>query len=238
MIHFRRLSSPPDRSARAGFTLVEMLTVVGIITLLIALTAPTLVDVIRSTRLNSAGDSLVNRISLAQQSAIGLSAEVEVRFYKYIDANSDRPDALSFYAYQVVHDRGNNLPPLALSEPYFLESGIIFSDNGQLSPLLQETRQQTEADTNRYLFNPAVANVNPDQVQYAALRFYPDGSCRSFMGTGTGENKGPGAFIIPELQTSFLTLIESRFGSDVSAPKNFYCVQIDSYTGKTRVYRP
>lgn len=238
-------SKTPARSGR-GFTLVEMLTVVGIITLLVALTAPTLVDVIRSTRLSSAGDSLITRISLAQQSAVSLSSEVELRFYKYIDSNSERPDRKAFYAYQVVHDPGNQKPPRALSEPYYLESGIVIADDQELSPLCRDDNltPQTEVGTSegtdeRFLFTPN-ADARPNEVEYTALRFYPDGSCRSLSGGDEEEEEGvpgPAAYVVPALQQSFLTLVESRF-ADSSNPTNFYCIQIDPYTGKTRVYRP
>jgi uncharacterized protein (TIGR02596 family) len=231
---FKRPSSGP----KSGFTLVEMITVIGIIALLVALVTPALVDVIRSTRLGSAGDSLVNRISLAQQSAVSLNTEVELRFYKYIDENSDRPSDTAYYAYQVV-----STPPSGEAQPisdvYYLESGVILSSLQSLSPLLTASVQQRPNASGNFLFTPTTKGIQPDAVTYAALRFYTDGSCRvlSENDAGTTAAESATAFTIPPLTESFLTVIESR-DAEAGLPKNFYCVQIDTYTGKTRVYRP
>ncbi len=231
-------SKPLVKNKQQAFTLVEMLTVVGIIALLVALVTPALVDVIRSTRLNSSGDSLLNRLSLAQQSAIAKSVEVEMRFYKYTDQNSDRPGDAMFYAYQVV-ETPNMGDPKALSEAYYLDSGIILSKEQNLSPLLQTTTEQQGTAANQYIFEPG-SGVGGANVEYAALRFYPDGSCRLLNDQDPGETALAAAlaFTVPSLQNSFMTLVEARSVDTGTVPNNFYCLQIDSYTGKVRVYRP
>jgi len=45
------------------------------------------------------------------------------------------------------------------------------------------------------------------------------------------------AYTVPPYDQSFMTIIESKDALSTQ-PRNFFCVQIDSYTGKTRVYRP
>lgn len=234
-------SKSHSRFARpAAFTLVELLTVVGIIALLIALATPTLVDVIRSTRLSSAGDSLLNRLSLAQQEAVARSKEVEVRFYKYVNPSSERPSENLFYAYQVV-ETPSGLDPRPISEPYYFDSGIVLAPESQLSPLLQTVAVQRQGVlNNQYVFVPG-SGGSGDEVQYAALRYYPDGSCRLLNGNNPGQNAVATAlaYTIPPLASSFFTLVESQYvESGTIPPPNYYCIQIDAYTGKARIYRP
>mgnify|MGYP001191774369 CR=1 FL=1 len=228
-----------SRILNKAFTLVEMLTVVGIIALLVALVTPALVDVIRSTRLNSAGDGLQNRLSLAQQSAVSRSTEVEMRFYKYPDAESDRPGDKIFYAYQVIEAPNGGLPK-PISEVYYLDPGIVMSATLELSPMLQTTAEQKPDENNNFLFVPP--SGTGANVEYAALRFYPDGSCKllnkpdaAAAGTAVGTAL---AYTVPPLPKSYLTLIEDSAIGATTIPNNFYCMQIDAYTGKVRVYRP
>ncbi len=219
--------------------MVEMLTVVGIISLLVALVAPALIDVVRSTRLNSAGDGLVNRISLAQQSAVSLSTEVEIRFYIYVDSTSDQPEAESFYAYQVIQTLPDGSEK-ALSDPYFIESGVIVSSQDDLSPLLKTRVAQVKTLSGQFLFTPP-GSASPDEVRYASLRFYPDGGMRILSSTATAQDgieELAQAYTIPNFEDGFLIVVESREALSSQVPANYYCIQIDSYTGRTRVYRP
>lgn len=224
---------------RAAFTLVELLTVVGIVALLIALAAPTLVDVIRSTRLSSAGDSLLNRLNLTQQEAIARSREVEMRFYKYANVTSERPGEPLFYAYQVVETPSGG-DAVAISEPYYLDSGVVLSTDTQLSPMLETTAAQTE-NNGQYVFSPG-SGGGGGAVEFAALRFFPDGSCRLLNSSTLDEDNATAtalAYTVPPLATSFMTLVESQYlDSPTIPPPNYYCIQIDAYTGKARIYRP
>lgn len=227
---------------KAGFTLVEMLTVVGIITLLIVLATPTLVDVLKATRMTSAGDSLINRLSLAQQEAVTRNREVELRFYRWADPSSDQPNQQLYYAYQLVAAPTNGRDAEAISTPFYLESGIVLSPEKDFSPMLSEpaTQAPLTVPAGKYLFTPR-GEVPASSVSYKALRFYQDGSCRlrtQSSGTDATATAAASAFIIPALQNSFMTLVQTSDVATGAAPRNYYCIQVDAYTGKARSYRP
>lgn len=231
------------RRGLSAFTLVEMLTVVGIITLLIVLATPTLVDVLKATRMTSAGDNLINRLSLAQQEAISRNNEVEMRFYIWADPSSEQPSLEICYAYQLVAAPVNGGDPQAISDPFYLDSGIVLAPEPALSPLLQQPMPQPPLvrQSGQYLFSPR-GGQPPASVKYKSLRFYQDGSCRLLTqstGTNTDATTTATAYTIPQLASSFLTITyASNVNTGVMPPRNYFCIQIDAYTGKARVYRP
>jgi hypothetical protein len=64
-----------------------------------------------------------------------------------------------------------------------------------------------------------------------------DGTCRKLSDNPT---TGVAAMTYPTLRTSCITL-SPEIGQQVNEtnlPKNFYCIQVDPYTGKIRTYRP
>jgi len=162
---------------------------------------------------------------------------VELRFYSYINSSSDRPGDELFYAYQVVHSPQSGVER-ALSEAYYLDSGIILSRTQQLSPLLQTTNRQRADDSGNFLFRPP-GSTEPENVSYAAMRFFPDGSMKMLKSSSNDDDAQTLAldYTVPPYDESFLTIVESKDAGSAQ-PRNYFCIQIDSYTGKTRVYRP
>jgi hypothetical protein len=72
-------------------------------------------------------------------------------------------------------------------------------------------------------------------VTYAAVRFMPDGTCRVIK-ANTG---GLAELNFSSLDKSFVTMYEDDGKPHEAAPPaNFYTIQIDPYTGKSRSYRP
>ncbi len=62
-----------------AFTLVEMMTVVGILVLIVALATPPMIHMMEATRLTNAGDLVQGTLSEARGLAITFAADVEVR---------------------------------------------------------------------------------------------------------------------------------------------------------------
>lgn len=241
MKHHR--SQSPSRSLRA-FTLVELIVVVGIMALIIAAVAPGLTEVIRAARLTSAGDQVLGRISLAQQQALSLNSPVELRFYSYEEALSGTgtPAIRGMQLIELLNDAATAnigeetaeevLTQRRLNEPVFLETGVEISTDATLSPLMTNLVEDS-ADQ--------AVQFPRENARYSALIFYPDGGFR-LRGTA-GANSGTAAetnATVPNLAQSFFTIAESRDlqSSPGEAPPNYYCIQLDPYTGKARTYRP
>lgn len=237
--------SMPRRRSR-GFTLVELIVVVGIMALIIAAVTPGLTEVIRAARLTSAGDQVLGRISLAQQQALALNSPVEIRFYSYEDGQSATgvPAIRGMQLVELLNDaatatlgggsaaQDESLTQRRLNEPVFLESGIEISTNATLSPLLSNLLPDSTDEAIRF----------PRQnAQYAALIFYPDGGfrLRGTAGAVAGADAEQNA-TVPSLAEAYFTIAETRDleRTPGEAPPNYYCIQLDPYTGKARTYRP
>lgn len=69
---------------QTGFSLVELLAVIVVIGIIVATAVPSLFTVIRAMKLTSAGDTILSRVTQAQQLALTMSSPVELRFYLYL----------------------------------------------------------------------------------------------------------------------------------------------------------
>ncbi|SDT92815.1 Verru_Chthon cassette protein D [Verrucomicrobium sp. GAS474] len=110
-----------------GFSLIEVLVVLAIVSLVAVASMPSLTTLILGSALNRAGQSVAGELSLARQEAMTRNCEIEVRFYRI---------ASLWTAVQIwrvtTGDNGDTFAPVR--PPLFLPSGIIMSE--PLSPLI------------------------------------------------------------------------------------------------------
>ncbi len=75
------MTGPKDRAARTrGFTLVELLVVIGIIAVMAAVTLPNITGFVQASRVRSAQDQVASAVQRARSRAIGLNTQWGVTF--------------------------------------------------------------------------------------------------------------------------------------------------------------
>jgi uncharacterized protein (TIGR02596 family) len=209
-LRFRNCGTAGSR----GWSLTEMLVVITVIGFLLAMAAPNIFSLIRSSELSSQGEVLRNWLSQAQQQALATGADVEVRFYEFHDlANAQIVNEFRACQY-FQYDENGELKEMV--EVYRLNDPTMFSR--PLSSILDVSKPGLSTGS-----VPAEKvlgkDVEGERIAYRSFRFRPDGSTD-----------------LPKNEQWYLTLVADEGASDV--PKNFYCLQIDPFNGSIRDYRP
>ncbi|NRB74671.1 MAG: Verru_Chthon cassette protein D [Verrucomicrobiales bacterium] len=220
-----------------GFSLIEMMVVLTVVAILMAFAAPNLFSLISSSTLTGEGTVIQNQMTLAQQTAISKSADVEVRFFKFADDASAQLDEAfrAFQLYQYQPD-GDMVP---ISEFFRIRPPVAIHEN--LSTLVQASTGGSAEERQLGFSSPRYESGDPDNpvpikrsgtevAPYVAFRFRPDGSTDlpyRAQGSGGGRN-----------DTWYLTLVQGEGALQSDAPDNYMCLQVNPYNGKINVFRP
>lgn len=211
MEHLKSESTPSARKA-GGFSLIEILAVLTIISILLSMSVMGINNIADSTDLTNGGDQIVNHLVQARQRALSDNAHVEVRFYP-------PPENASTKQWMVVMARqGLEDSPTALRQPLILSESIAISESNVFSTLIamrephqDETLMRTPSGTER---------------KYFSFKFHPNGSTNLPL--------------TPNGDTWHLTAISRKYieTAEEVLPNNFYTIRVDPFTGSVRSFRP
>lgn len=236
---FHRMHCVPPSQSRRGFSLIELIAVIGIIVLVATFAVPATTSIMRGSQLTQASQMLIDQISLGRQYALSKNRAVEVRFIRFADPEqpgetSGDPKTGQFRALQLmeINETGT---PVPLSKMQMLPNAVVLSDT-ELSSMLDQ-----EGDAKLALTNP-VPGRDPDlprkssakggssgkvDYEFVSFRFQPDGSTN----------------LLPS-QDWFLTIHSLSDSVKLQNPQrdvrkiNFFTVQVDPISGSTRSFRP
>jgi len=206
---------------RAGFTLLELLTVVIIMGIVLSFTAPALTSLQQSNNIVLAGQSIADQLAVARQIASSRNLTVEVRFITPTTwASQGTP------AYQGYHDIQLWAPnesgtSAALDRPVALPTGIEISPGTALSPLLAQYSKSGSITT-------GVTSGN-----YVSFFVRPIGNIVT-SGTTSPPLNSNGSSI----QSCFLTVVPVQNDTLNVLPKNYLTLQVNPDTGSVQAYRP
>lgn len=199
------------RGGVVAFTIVELLAVMVVIVLLVSLSVSFNSNSMASQALVSDAEKLTLQLSLGQQIAISENRPVEVRFFHYVSDN--RPgNTPRFFAYQLWRIQNDGTDAEPVDGPMGLNDGIVISENMEFSSLVALPRKSGFLNESK-------------QAEYVAFQYLPSGETNLPAKSESNGNHW------------FVTFLFDRDEESGVMPTNFATVQIDPFTGSTRILR-
>jgi len=207
---------------RRGFSLVEMLVVLAVISLVATMTIMAFRGVNSALNLSSASQQVSAELTNARQTALTLDETVQVRFYQFPDVTG-ASTTKEFQAMQTFQSR-DSVTFTPLDKITYLPSNIMISSSGSYSPPLASANVTPATPS---ATDPAI-NLNGigQNYTYIALAFKSNGTIDTTAYTGTWFTG-----------TWFITMFEKKYASATQLV-NYTTVSIDPQDGRLRIFQP
>ncbi|MEC5126286.1 Verru_Chthon cassette protein D [Verrucomicrobiales bacterium BCK34] len=206
-------STGPSHAVKAaGFSLIEILAVLTIISLLLSMSVMGINRVTEATDLTNNGDQIVNQLVQARQRAIADNAHVEVRVYPPPEDNRNKEWTL------VLARQGLDETPATLQQPLILSESIAISEDRDFSTLIAARKAEKDEGL--------IRTASGTEQKYHGFKFHPDGSTNLPINPN-GDTWHLTAASRKDLERNKGTL-----------PDNFYTIRVDPFTGAVRSFRP
>ncbi len=216
--HLRELDG---RRTTSGFTLIEMLVVIGVIALIVGAMAPMVFSSLAAGRLSATGETMVSQMNFARQRAVSSNQEVELRFFIYDDpelsGTTPLYSAMGIFsvAQQVSASGILTTSSQQIGDIFYLPGGIAIGATNELSPILVDAKRPLSKDSEKAI---AKASAN-----YKSVKFSPAGTTD----------------LSPAASSDYISLVEEKYAdAKGDVPKNFFAIQIDPANGRIQTYRP
>lgn len=209
-----------------AFTLVELLVVVGIITIVASISMAGLSGLNRTAEYADAGNSVLGRMHMARQIAIARNTPVEVRFYQSDEfgrSSNDLWQAMSIVIPATTEDESDS----AEGEMYFLPSVLAFDDSPTYSSLLDgvalpEVTDNDDVTESQPLTDSDSIYAQMEGKDYTVFKYLPDGSTNLTLD-----------------EKWFLTIREKQqILAEDDELQNFSTIILNPHTGRGTIYRP
>ena len=205
---------------QSAFSLIELLTVMAMISMLAVATVPALRGTLDGINVSGAAGLAEAEILLARQTAISRNLPVEVRFYKHDDGTGD---AWRVIAVVIPASASGQAADEWITSGKVLPGNVVIQDTNDYSTVLEKAAPLTADKIAPW--SAQESSSAPKLVQnknYVGFRFNPDGSTN-----------------LPNGQAWCLTMKNPRSQPVSGAPAaNYVSIVLDSLTGRTMTYQP
>jgi uncharacterized protein (TIGR02596 family) len=218
---------------RHAFTLIEVLVVLAIVGILMGLTVPGMTGVLKGSKITQSADQLVQDIALARQTAVKENVPVEFRFYRISDPMATGSGEEEYSAYQAYKMKVDLNTPSDYTKPRIgipvlpkiqrFPLGVVLVNDQKWSTLVAHESLVEKREQVRGL----VTGQKDTDAAYKSFTLTPDGE--------TGLDRSSTQWFL-----TFVTDADMRKAGSAASliPTNFITVQVDPFTGNTRVYQP